>query len=286
MPPAPTYPLVRVECSPDDVDAMIGRLTLLGADGIEERDATTLARPGAHGATLLASFATRDEAERAVDELAPHAHHEELVGDAWRDAWKDHWRPTPLCAGIVVVPSWIEHAPAPGERVLRLDPGRAFGTGQHASTTLAADAMAHAIAGAVPDRVIDVGTGSGVLAFAAVLLGVREVIACDLDPDAVTAANENRESLGLTDAVEFRVGSVECIPEDAPLVLANIEAGVLIPMASALAARVRPGGALVLSGVLATQERAVVEAYRAHGLAFVAAAERQGWIAPTFERPR
>ncbi len=282
-----SYPVLVVEAAPEDVDLLIGRLTLLGAEGIEQRDATTLTRGGTLGATLIASFATEDEARTARDTLSKDhpVRLDAVVGDAWRDGWKEHWQPTRITPRVVIVPSWMSYTAEPGDRVLELDPGRAFGTGQHASTVLCARALERRLgAGETPARVVDLGTGSGILSMVAVVLGVRNVIACDIDPESVAAAIENVERVGYGEQIKIRVGSVDAIPETAPLVVANIEASVLIPLAPAVAARVAPGGVLVLSGILAEQRDAVEKAYAAEGLTLDRCDGETGWIAPEFVR--
>ncbi len=280
----PRYPLVIVETTPDESDAMIGRLTMLGAEGIEERDATTLSKGGTQGVTLVASFATFEDAQRAAEDIGEGARVDELVGDAWRDAWREHWKATRLGSRIVVVPTWVEYEPEPNDIVMRLDPGRAFGTGQHASTALASAAVEKHVASGVRDPIIDLGCGSGILSFVALVLGTERAIACDIDPDAVASTRENAVLLGLADRLDARVGGVDAVPETSRLVVANIEAAVLVPLASQVAARVAPGGRLVLSGILEAQEDAVRAAYEAVGLRFVGAAVRDGWTCPEFER--
>jgi ribosomal protein L11 methyltransferase len=281
----PRYPLVVVETTADDVDVMIGRLTLLGADGIEERDATTLAKGGASGVTLVASFATFEEARTAANEIGASARVEELVGDEWRDAWRQHWQPTRLGSRIVVVPTWIDFDPAPTDLVLRLDPGRAFGTGQHASTALAAAAVEKHVVAGMHDPMIDLGCGSGILSFVALALGLERAILCDVDPEAVASTRENAALLGWLDRIDVRVGGVDVITERSQLVVANIEAAVLVPIASSVAARVASGGRLVLSGILEDQGAAVRTAYEAAGLEYVGASVKDGWICPEFVRP-
>lgn len=285
---APRYAMLSVECAPDDVDVLIGRLTLLGAEGIEQRDGTTLARGGALGATLIACFeseAAAAEASAALgDDFARRI--EVIEGDAWRDAWKEHWQPAHLTERIVVVPSWTTYAPAPGEITLPMDPGRAFGTGQHASTRLAAQAIERHLAARPEPLILDLGCGSGILSFVALLLGVPRAIACDIDAESVLCAREeNAAPLGLLDRFDARVGGFDAVPETATLVVANIEAVVLVPHAAEVVARVAPGGHLILSGILATQRDEVVAAYTALGLTFLRADGEGDWIAPEFHRP-
>lgn len=281
----PTYPIVLVECTPDESDGYVGQLTMLGAEGIEERDATTLIKGGPKGVTLSASFASFTEAEAAVEAIGRDAARiETLVGDAWRDGWKEHWKPTRLGERVVIVPSWVEYAPEARDLVLKLDPGRAFGTGQHASTALACAAIERFIAARSPSHMLDVGCGSGILCFAALLLGMPRASGCDTDPESVEVANENAGSLGLQDRVDFNTGSSELFRAPGPLVVANIETHVLVPMAASLSSLVIPGGGLVLSGVLATQREEINEAYTKAGFTAGRCDERDGWVAPEFTR--
>lgn len=281
------YPFLHVEVTPDDVDVMIGRLTMLGAEGIEERDASTLTKGGSLGVTLVASFPDDATAEAARDALAGEhpVHLDAIVGDAWRDAWKDHWQPTHLTDRVVVVPSWLTYDPAPGEMVMKLDPGRAFGTGQHPSTCLAARAVEARLPLLAGRPLLDLGCGSGILSFVALMQGATRAIGCDIDSESVACAGENAVALGLDARFEGRVGGVDTVPETSTLVVANIEAGVLIPLAEKVAAKVAPGGALVLSGVLVEQRAAVDAAYTAQGLVADDSADERGWIAPTYHRP-
>src|SRR5262249_8931294 len=158
-------------------------------------DDTTLEKGTGPGrVTLVGSFATPADALGARDELDPawSPRTGEVVGDAWLDAWKVHFRPFALTPRIVIRPPWEPYTPARGgESVLELEPGRAFGTGLHATTSLVArmlDERADLLTGR---RVLDVGTGSGILALVALALGAAEVFAIDIDADAVGLAREN-----------------------------------------------------------------------------------------------
>jgi len=283
----PQYPVLYVEAAPDDVDVLIGRLTLFGADGIEERDASTLVKGGAAGVTLVASFAEAADAQAAHDALAADfaVRLDAVVGDAWRDAWKAHWKPTRITPTVVIVPNWLEYTPEPGDVVLRLDPGRAFGTGQHPSTALAARALETALAAGPQPLLLDLGCGSGILGFVALRQGVARVIGNDIDSESIDNAQENAVSLGLDARCDLRVGGFEVVPETASLVVANIEASVLVPHAETVAARVSAGGTLVLSGILVEQGETVDAAYRAVGLVPVGAEVEGQWVCPVFRRP-
>lgn len=283
----PNFPLVIVETDAAESDALLGRLSMCGAECIEERDGTTLHKGGARGVTLVASFSDEAVAREAMASLGPgvEARLEFVVGDAWRDGWKEHWQPTRITERVVVVPSWTEYAPQPGDLLLRFDPGRAFGTGQHASTTLAAQLVERETLTGRHALLLDLGCGSGILAFVAVLHGLPRAIACDIDRESVESAAENAEMLGFAGRLDLRVGGFEVVPETATLVVANIEAGVLVPHAGVVAARVAPGGVLVLSGILATQREALTAAYTAQGLTLATVDGGGEWIAMEFRRP-
>jgi ribosomal protein L11 methyltransferase len=260
----PRYPFVHVDVTPEDADEIGALLFELGAEGVEERDETTLAKNAAAGRiTLVGAFGTRTEAEEAIAQLdaSMSPRYEEVVGDAWRDAWKEHYKPYAIAEGIVVRPPWEAYEAKPGERVLELEPGRAFGTGLHETTRLVARAIrAHAdeVKGGLA---IDVGCGSGILALIAIALGAERAIAIDNDPEAIDVTRENAARNGLTERVDASTTDVAALTVSAPLVLANIEARILIPMAKDLAARVDPGGLLLLSGILVPQKDDVRAAY-------------------------
>ena len=192
--------------------------------------------------------------------------------EEWRDAWKKYFHVTRIGQRTVIVPSWERHQAAPGEIVVELDPGMAFGTGTHASTRLVLEELERlADAGLAPDRVLDVGAGSGILAIAACRTWpAARVVAIDNDPIAVRTCAENCAHNGVADRVESAVTPVEDVPGTFPLVLANIQAHVLRALRAGLLARTAPGGTLVLSGLLAPQAEAVAAEFVAGGLAPVA----------------
>jgi ribosomal protein L11 methyltransferase len=260
----PRYPFVHVDVAPDDVDEISALLFELGAEGVEERDETTLAKNASSGkVTLVGAFPTRAEAESAIAELdaALAPRYEEVVGDAWRDAWKEHYKPYAIAEGLVVRPPWEAYEAKAGEKVLELEPGRAFGTGLHETTRLVARAIQAHAAEVQGKLAIDVGCGSGILALAAVALGAERAIAVDNDPEAIDVTRENAARNGLEARIDASTTDVAALDASAPLVLANIEARVLVPMAPDLKKRVAPGGLLLLSGILVPQKDEVRAAY-------------------------
>lgn len=283
----PSFPLVIVETDPVEADALLGLLSMAGAECVETRDATTLQKGGPLGVTLVASFSDETVAREALALLGPsvEARLEFVVGDAWRDGWKEHWKPTRITDRVVVVPSWTEYEPLPGDMLLRFDPGRAFGTGQHPSTTLAAQMVERETLSGRHALLLDLGCGSGILAFVAVLHGMPRAIACDIDRESVESAAENAAMLGFAERIDLRVGGFDVVPETSTLVVANIEAVVLVPNAAEVAARVAPTGVLILSGILGPQREMLAEAYAAQGMALASVAGGGEWIAMEFHRP-
>ncbi len=249
----------------------------------------------------------------------------ELAEANWAEAWKAHFAPLTIGRRCWVVPAWIDPAALdlPAEAaVIRLDPGMAFGTGLHPTTQLCLEALEGAVRPGA--AVLDVGTGSGILAIGAARLGARRVVGVDIDPKAVEIAAENA---ALNDVVvDLRAGSIETVEADADViaavepgtrstqaiepatsgptapgpgvddpprsrlpgfdvVVANILAATIIELAGSLAARVRPGGVLIASGILAEQAEAVGAALAAAGLDLAHTAAQGDWVALTARRP-
>ncbi|AGP40398.1 50S ribosomal protein L11 methyltransferase [Sorangium cellulosum] len=305
----PRYPFVAVDVPEPEADEIAAALFELGASGVEQRDEQTLVRGARSGqVTLVASFEDHGEAQAAIaalGELSPPlaARLEEVVGDAWRDAWKEHFAPFALTPTITVVPPWIERAPErEGERVLLLEPGRAFGTGLHATTALVAELLDEHAAELRGRELLDVGTGSGILALVALLLGAERAVAIDNDDDVIEVVHENAARNGLEGRIEASAGVVEQVTRRFPWVVANIEARVLRPLAPELARVLAPGGWLILSGILESERDDLVARYTSLPLAHVAtrpdpasgrgerAAGRgdaggEGWVALLFRAP-
>ena len=168
----------------------------------------------------------------------------------WLAISRARWKPQPLGHGVWIGPGWCE-VPAEAQLYLRIDPGQAFGTGQHPSTRLCLSwLLEHA--DSMPAEVIDYGCGSGVLAIAAARLGARRVVATDIDPLSLTATADNAMDNGVPDQVVV-VGPADLTQQPAGLLLANILLRPLLALAPHLAALVVPGGHIVLSGIMQDQ---------------------------------
>ncbi|MFO0759886.1 MAG: 50S ribosomal protein L11 methyltransferase [Byssovorax sp.] len=293
------YPFVAVDVPAIKADAVAAALFELGATGVEERDDQTLIKGKAPGVvTVVGSFDSHEEAEAAIEELTEalpegNARLEEVVGDAWRDAWKEHFAPFALTPAITIAPPWLPKPEvAPGVRVLELEPGRAFGTGLHASTALIAEILHERAASLRGVELLDLGTGSGILSLIALTYGAARALAVDIDADVIELVRENAARNGLGDRVEARAGTVESITRAFPWVLANIEARVLRPIAPELSRVLAPGGTLVLSGVLESEHDAMVALYTGmpRGLRHTDTRRRgdaagEGWVAIAFAAP-
>ncbi len=190
-------------------------------------------------------------------------------------------RPRPIRVGrlrIVPVDAGAgTEALGPGD--LGLIDASAFGTGLHPTTVLCLDVIENAVRHGRPDAVLDVGTGSGVLALAALLLGVPHAVGIDIDEEALRVAAENARVNAVADRLRLARGGPDAVTEAWPLVLANIQAGPLIEMAPALVRRVGHHGQLVLSGIAASVEPDVHLAYRRLGMRRLDVKSRAGWVA-------
>lgn len=210
---------------------------------------------------------TRLEPLLAAGGIVPRAAPEQRVlQDAdWRDSYKAHFRAWRFDR-LHWVPVWerATYVVPPGDAVLWLDPGLAFGTGNHETTRLCVERLVTlAEERGTGGRVIDAGCGSGILALSASLLGFRDVVAFDNDPEAVRVSEENAALNGRAGRVYFFAGDLGSglAGRGADIVLANIQADVLMRHARELIGAVEPGGALVLSGILASENARVREAF-------------------------
>jgi ribosomal protein L11 methyltransferase len=279
-----SVPTAAAEVLADAVGALTG--------GVELRDTETIIRAEGGRSLILAQCAPEVEAEVLGEVEAACARlrdagvspdpcsiaRREADEDEWRDVWKRYFRALRVGQCFVIRPSWDAPPAVAGDRVIDIDPGRAFGTGGHASTRLVI-AMAETLAARRVERFVDLGCGSGILSIAAALLWpAARGLALDVDPEAVATADENLVRNRIT-TVAPRLGSVADVPPGNDVVLANIEAVVLVPMAPAFPALLAPGGALILSGLLATDVDAVTRAYHDAGFQIDARRDEDEWAA-------
>ena len=205
----------------------------------------------------------------------------------WAEAWKAHFPVLRVGRRIVIKPTWREHAARPGDVILDLDPGMAFGTGLHPTTRLCLTGVESVADRGQLDgaRVLDVGCGSGILALAAAKLGAASVLGVDTDPIAVEATIANAGRNGLAERIAARAGSLPSGEPGFDVVLANLIASVLIALAAPLRDELRPGGTLLASGIFEDREADVRAAFTATGLAVTERTVEGEWVALEVLRP-
>ena len=225
---------------------------------------------------------------RPIGELEVREVHEE----DWATAWKEHFPVMRLGRRMVIKPTWRDYDPAPDDVIIALDPGMAFGTGLHPTTRLCLVGLERwADEGIVEGAAtLDIGSGSGILALGAALLGARPVRAVDTDPIAVASTLENAARNDVT--IHASQGSLPIDDGPFDLVFANLVASLLVQLAAHLAATVRPGdgtpgsgGRLLASGIFIGREPEVRSALAAAGLRMIRREQETDWVALDLERP-
>jgi ribosomal protein L11 methyltransferase len=272
--------LIRIPFDEEELDAdelmeaSGSALGTLAIDGFELREG-----PGWFDLVVALGDAEADEVVSALraeglEPIEVRTHAYEDVD--WATQWRTHFKPLRV-GRLDVLPSWCA-APDDAGALLWLDPSTAFGTGLHPTTRLCLERMQ---AGPTPETILDLGTGSGILALGALVLGTPRAVAIDNDPEAIRVALENADRNRLTERIRLETHDAPETWPDAQyaLVLANILAEPLTELASAIAARVAPGGRLVLAGLLVEQGDAVEAAYRKAGLRPVGRFEEGEWVA-------
>lgn len=206
-----------------------------------------------------------------------------VAEEDWANAWKAHYRPVRAGQRLVVKPSWEEYAPGEGELVIDLDPGMAFGCGTHPTTALALKLLEKYLRPGA--AVYDVGTGSGILAIAAALLGAGQVTAVDFDPVACRAAADNAARNRVEQRVRVLQGNLlDLARAGADLVVANIIANVIMELAPDAARVLKPGGLFIASGIIRERAEEVRAVLAGAGLAVLEELAGDGWTALVAEK--
>ena len=216
------------------------------------------------------------EAERLLSGLQGVSFSSEETGDdsEWLYKWQEHFRPTKVGERIVVKPGWEDYEAADGELVIEMDPGMAFGSGLHETTSMCVKALEKNLSGPegsydpsrYPIKVLDVGTGTGILAMAAVLLGADEALGIDIDDEAVRVSNENIVKNGLEGRISIRHGNLmDGVDYEPDIIVANLMADLVVMLSPAAAAQLKPGGIYITSGILDIKEEIVKKAIEEAG---------------------
>ena len=205
-----------------------------------------------------------------------------IVDDAvWKDNWKEYFKPVRITDRLVVKPTWEEYEPNDGEKVIQIDPGMAFGTGTHETTSLCLKLMEKYLGDEPQDKeVLDVGCGSGILSIAAALLGCRSVTGVEIDEDAVRVAEENVELNGIGDRVEILQGDLtEGIESKADIIVANLMADLVMTLSKSAKEHLKDGGIFISSGILLEKKDIVSDAVKKAGFEIIEIAEDGEWCA-------
>lgn len=216
----------------------------------------------------------------------------ELTEGDWAAAWKEHYPLMRIGRRIVVKPPWLEYSPGSEEAVIELDPGMAFGTGLHPTTQMCLAELEGRLGAGV--RVLDLGTGSGILAIAAAKLGAAKVLALDIDPIAVESAQKNVMANRVGDIVSVRCGSLEVLaprfevqgpptldsgPQTFDLIMVNILAEVIVALIKkGLLTHLERNGLIIAGGIIETKETEVAAALQGAGLAITGRRQERDWV--------
>ncbi|MBO4770062.1 MAG: 50S ribosomal protein L11 methyltransferase [Clostridia bacterium] len=288
---------IRIKCRTEDIETVSAVMSMVD-NGLMIEDATVVDSIGSiYGELIDEKILNADRAfgavsvyipeERSTDECV--AFIESRLGDVyhetslirmhdedWADSWKKYYRPVRIGHRLIVVPTWEKYEPEKDDVVLLMDPGMAFGTGTHETTRLCATLLEERFNGG---RMLDVGTGSGILAIAAAKLGAESVDAYDIDPVAVRVAKENcyvngceNINCGISDLMKGVNGEYDFI-------CANIVADIIVRMAPDVKEHLADGGLIAFSGIINTQRDRVLENLTGYGLDLVEERTENDWVA-------
>ena len=265
-------------------EAVAETLRAAGADGVAEewRKGQDYVRAFWKDAPLSrAAVETKTALERLTEagvlERIPPFTVTAMEDQDWLEGWKQFFSPIEISPRLAVTPSWEQYVPREGQAVITLDPGMAFGTGTHGTTHTCLQAVSDLLQPGM--RVCDVGTGSGILAIAAVKLGAGAVIATDNDDLAIRVARENAELNGVAEDIDFRVTSLlDGVDGPVNLVIANILAPVICELIPQLPRVLPPGGLFISSGYITEQEDEIRTALETAGHRIIARYEREKWV--------
>ncbi len=211
---------------------------------------------------------------------------EEIAKEDWAEVWKKFFHTRRVSDRFVIKPSWEQYDAQEGDVVLEIDPGMSFGTGQHGTTQACLQFIDKLCSENYIDSMLDAGTGSGILSMGAAKLGIANIVAFDYDADAVRIAEENLQLSGVLDKVQLSVADVAAWPTDVQydLVIANILCVVLIKNAKVLASVVKPGGHIILAGILDSQYDELRDTFTALGMKEIENTQIKEWKSGLFVR--
>ena len=290
---------VSVAVPHDTIDAVANFLVELGSSGIVEGEYTPDA-PFLPTTTVQGFFPEHQDSATLRERLTQYLQSltalypeigqsrpqcDIITSDAWQEQWRGHF--PPLCVGqrLLVLPPWEPQPDQPDRHCIVINPSMAFGTGHHATTHTCLEAIESlCIQGGPPERALDLGTGSGILAIALAKLGSAAIWATDIDPDALTQARQNANVNQVADALHISAASLDALPLPFPLVIANLFASTLIELSLLLTSAVLSSGHAILSGIQADQEEAVRHAFCSPAWTLTTRLPKDGWVTLVLRR--
>ena len=285
---------VGLNCPENTLEAVVDLIGIISGSGVEQS-------PVKNGQSTVNGFfrleAEGEDAEteqnavlqRLEQELAelfalygltpPQPQCSFMADEDWATPWQQFFTPFAIIPGLVIKPSWEEYTPVADEQVIEMDPGMAFGTGQHASTKLALNLIRSCFDAHPVQTVLDVGTGTGILAMGATLFGAEQIVAIDNDPEAVRVAQENIAHNQLAEKITVSGNDLVQVNGQFDLICANIIHDVLVDMAPNIVQLLADKGSVVLAGILqGEQEENIIRIYEDLGLALKKALYEDEWV--------
>jgi ribosomal protein L11 methyltransferase len=284
---AKKWTVLTVTAAPEMEDSLASFLVDHGAPGVQSEQESDRVALTAYFAAAAPLDELRGYCARIVEffpgEEEPEVRVGEITDDAWAESWKEHFPPLEIGERLFVHPPWVRDVPG-GRLGIVVCPGMAFGTGHHASTRGVLVLLEEWMRDRGAARVLDVGTGSGILAIAAAKLGAVEVWATDVDADALRIAAENVRANAVADRVRL-VASLDDVTGTFDVILINIVSSRLIALAPRLAGLVAAGGLVIGSGITADETDSVVAAWESYGLRPHLRRREDEWVTIGMRRP-
>jgi len=296
---------ITVLTPPELVDALSNFLGELGADGVFQEaeikeSFTNLKAPAREEIKAWLPW-SRNVKERTtrieayIDSLSalfprmekPRFSTKTIIDPDWAEQWKKYFKPLRVSNNIIIKPTWERYSPAGRDIVIDIDPGMAFGTGQHASTTMCIMAIEDILlkdSGREGYDVLDVGTGTGILAICAAKLGARAVTGIDIDPKAVEIAGKNIVINGVEDRVEILNRDIALCTGSFDLIVANLISGALINLHSHLISLTKPGGYIIASGITERDAKDVEKIFCNRETVLHETRSEDEWVCYTFKK--
>ena len=275
------YIELQIRAEPQLIEHLIGTLTQLGFEGFWEETGLLKCYMSAERWSPGLETAIADVLRlltRPSTEIPPGFSVTRIQEENWNAQWEQSITPIHLTPRIVVSPTWQEYTPAGGEILIRINPKMSFGTGYHESTRLAMALIENHLTPGM--SVLDVGTGTGILAIAAIILGAGSATGIDIDEWSYTNAVENAALNGVTERLTLAQCEIDAIPRTPfDMIVANIQRSVIEQILDEMSLRLRPSGVLVLSGLLDIDRDAMMNRLAASGFALLEEQSEHEWVA-------